>query len=474
MNQKQRSFAVIRILLVGCAMAANAQPAKTRSNDTATAELRAASAAYDKGDYREASVVLEKIIVKAPRNFEAHEMLGLAYAAQSRTPDALKQLRLAVALNPASALAHANLATSLVHAGQPEAAEPEYKRALELDRTNYDAARHLAGLYLQSGRIDSAIPLLQTAQKLHPDDYDTGYDLALAYLMSGQVVASQRLTETLLRKRPSGDLHNLAGQIAEKQGRFIDAVNEFAAAAHQDPSEENLFAWGTELLAHRTYVAAIEVFRSGAQRYPDSSRILVGLGMSLYARGDFEESVRVLLRGADASPSDARCYLYLSKAYLSAPSQAEAAIEHFRRYAELEPRNGLAQFYYGMSLWKGNRQGTTGVDYPAVEALLQKATTLNDKLADAHLQLGILYTEQREYEKALPQYERALQLDPLSSDAHFRMGRYYLHAGLKDKAENEFDQFKRLQAQNHAAEDKAKADVQQFVVSGSPAGPAQP
>ena len=57
-------------------------------------------------------------------------------------------------------------------------------------------------------------------------------------------------------------------------------------------------------------------------------------------------------------PSDARCYLFLSKAYDNSPNQAKDVIQRFRRYAELRPDNALALYYYALSLWKGKRVQT--------------------------------------------------------------------------------------------------------------------
>src|SRR5262249_19615165 len=151
------------------------------------------------------------------------------------------------------------------------------------------------------------------------------------------------------------ELHNLLAQIEEKDGNFIVAVNEFQNAARLEPSESNLFDWGGELLLHRTLDPAVEVFQKATRLYPQSSRLMVGLGMAYYARGNYDDAVKAFLRGADLDPSDARCYKFLSRAYDSSPSQAAEVIEHFRRYAELQPHNGLAQYYYAMSLWKGKR-----------------------------------------------------------------------------------------------------------------------
>ena len=291
--------------------------------------------------------------------------------------------------------------------------------------------------------------------------------------MSDKFKESRAEVAELLKEKNSGELHNLLGRIDEKEGTYVDAANEFETAARIDPSEDNLFIWASELLLHRTYVPAIDVFNEATKRYPTSPRLHIGLGMALYSRGEYEKSVKSLIAAADLNPRDPRCYLFLSKAYLSSPQQAEDAIVRFKRYAELEPQNAMAQYYYALSIWKGRRLESHEVEYGAVESLLQRSVALDGNFADAHLQLGILYTDQHQYEKSLPEYQRALQLSPNLPDAHFRLGRYYLHAGEKEKAQSEFDVFNKLKAEHQAEEDKARAEVQQFIVA-SEAAPQQP
>jgi Flp pilus assembly protein TadD len=74
-----------------------------------------------------------------------------------------------------------------------------------------------------------------------------------------------------------------------------------------DPSEGNLFDWGCELLLHRTYEPAIEVFQQATVRYPKSPRLMIGLGMALDLRGKYDEAVKALLTAADLDPTDPRC-----------------------------------------------------------------------------------------------------------------------------------------------------------------------
>jgi tetratricopeptide (TPR) repeat protein len=471
---------MLKLTLLGCslvfAVLAKAQPqaAPDAQAGSLDEQFKAAIAAYDAGRFSEAAAKLQAILPSAPGSFEVREMLGLAQAARSLNEQAVEQLQIAVSLKPNSAAARTNLATSLAQSGRIAEACDQGRSALALEPHNYEANHNLAELYIQMNKISEAIPLLEQAQRSRPNAYGNGYDLALAYLLTGKLDQSRQTVNILVQQRDTGELHNLLGRIDEKQGRFIEAANEFASASHLDPSEDNLFVWASELLLHRTYQPAIDVFRQATMRYPDSPRLLIGLGMALYSRGEYEESIRTLLKATDADPTDARGYLFLSKAYLSSPNQAQDVIDRFRRYAELEPANALAQYYYAVSLWKGKRIESSSIDYAAVESLLQKAIALDGTLAAAHLQLGILYNDQHAYAKSLPEYERALQLDPSLADAHYRLGQYYVHAGDKAKAQGEFDLYQKLQAQHQALVDKERAEVQQFVVSAKPAPAARP
>jgi tetratricopeptide (TPR) repeat protein len=373
-----------------------------------------------------------------------------------------------VRLKPDSAAARTNLATGLLHAGKSDLAEEQFHKALALEPNDFQANHNLAEFYLQSGKIAQALPLLEKARQIDPSSYNNSYNLALAYFLTGRLQDARQLAHGTAQQKDTGELHNLLGKIDENDGKFIEAAKEFETATRMDPSEDNLFAWGSELLLHRTYEPAIQVFQQATQRFPNSPRLWIGLGMALYSRGRYEESIKALLTAADLNPTDPRCYLFLSKAYLSSPNQADEVIQRFRRYAELQPRNALAQYYYAVSLWKGKRSEANSINYALVESLLQKSIALDGTLAEAHLQLGILYADQHEYAKSLPEYTRALELNPNLADAHYRLGQYYVHAGQTDRAQQEFQTFQKLQAHHQAEVDKERAEVRQFVYSSSP------
>jgi tetratricopeptide (TPR) repeat protein len=436
-------------------------------------DFQAALAEYNSGQFAEAAARLEKLSRDVPSSFEVHELLGLVYSAQLQDTKASEHLERAVRLKPSSAAARTNFAASLARQGKFAPAEEELRRAVKLEPRNYDANHNLGELYIRTGKISDAVPFLQQAQRINPASYDNGYDLSLAYLRTDRASGARRVIHDLLKSKNTAELHNLLGEIEEKAGNFVVAANEFETAAHLDPSEGNLFDWGSELLLHRTLDPAIQVFQQGTQRYPTSSRLAIGLGIALYSRGNYDDALKSLLRAADLNPSDPNCYLFLSRAYDSSPGMADEVIQRFRRFTELQPKNARALYYYAMSLWKGRRAQDAGADLQQIEALFKAALALDSKFPEAHLQLGNLYSDQKQYADAIPQYMSALKENPDLGDAHYRLGQAYIRIGDKQRAQEHFEVYQRVRAEHLAEVDKQRAEVRQFVYTAKNAPSAK-
>ncbi|MGH9590721.1 MAG: tetratricopeptide repeat protein [Terracidiphilus sp.] len=470
MSGKPRLRWLILPVVSGCAALLCAQGGLDQKVD---ATYRSAMADYGAGQYAKAARQLEGVLPGATKSFEVHELLGLTYASMAEDAKALNQLQAAVQLKPDSAAGRTNLGAILLRSGNAPEAAAQFRKALQLEPTNYDANRDLGELYARSGKVAEAQPLLAAAYRMKPDAYDNGYDLAMADFLLGRLDEARRIIQESAKEKNTGELHNLLAQVDEKQGRFVDAANEYEAAAHLDPTEDNLFNWGSEMLLHRTYEPAITIFQAAVERYPNSARLRIGLGLAFYSRGKYDGAVKALLKAAALTPRDARCYYFLSKAYDSSPGQADEVIEAFRHYAALEPRNALAQYYYALSLWKGRRAGGAAADLNEVELLLKKSIALNDRLPEAHVQLGDLYAGEHMYAKSVPEYRRALELNSNLPDAHYRLATDYVHVGEKEKAQQEFAIYQKLRAEHLAQVDKEHAEVKQFVYSAKMGAPGQ-
>jgi tetratricopeptide (TPR) repeat protein len=458
MGQQFVRFVLPVLMLLQCVLAVGQDQRVDR-------EFQQAVAQYNEGKFAEAAVRLEGLLNAAPESFEVHELLGLVFSAQSQDAKANPHLEKAVHLKSDSVPARSNLAANLARLGKPELALEQFKKAAEIDPQNFDTNHNLGEFYIRAGQIAKGAPFLEHAQKIDPSSYDNGYDLSLAYLLTGKTTEARQLVQDLLTRKNTAELHNLLGEIQEKSGEFIGAAKEYETAAHMEPSEDNLFDWGSELLLHETLDPAIEVFQQASSRYPHSPRLLIGLGMAFYARGNYDEAVKSLVQAADLDPSDPRCYLFLSKAYDRSPGQVNDVIQRFRKFAELQPRNAQASYYYAMSLWKGKRAQDAGLDLSQIESLLKKSVALNPLLAEAHLQLGNVYSDQNKHAEAIPEYLRALKLNPDLADGYYRLGQAYVRTGEKDRAQEQFQVYQKVRAQHMADLDKQRAEVRQFVYS---------
>ncbi|MBZ5668709.1 MAG: tetratricopeptide repeat protein [Acidobacteriia bacterium] len=349
--------------------------------------------------------------------------------------------------------------------GSPEAAqaERELQTAFRAHRDSFEANHQLGEFYLSEGDLKTGIPYLEKAQKLKPEDYANGYDLAVAYLETKNPGPARSLLQDMLRRKDAAELHNLLGEVDEARGDPISAVKEYQLAAHLDPNEKNLFDWGNELLLHETIEPAVEVFKRGVALYPNSQRMYIGLGIAYYSRSLYDGAIEALCHASDLNPSDPRPYLFLGKMYNVSVGKAHEVAKRMKRFMETNPDNAFACYYYALSSWKGTRGGAQGVDLAAVEALLRKSISLDPRLADAHLQLGVLLHDQRRDQEAIPEFQAAIRLKPDDPDPHYRLAQAYARTGNKERGQEEFQLYDKLHKQQVTETEKRRHEIQQFV-----------
>jgi tetratricopeptide (TPR) repeat protein len=341
------------------------------------------------------------------------------------------------------------------------------------DRNTSDfRANHSAGkLLLDDGKPRDAVPYLARALKLNPNDYGNSYELARAYAGAAEYDEARNLIKTMLTERKSADLHYLLATVEEKSGNPVQAQAEFQEAAKLDPSETNLFDWGMELLTHHATEPAIEVFKNGNRRFPQSARMLSGLAAAFYERGAYDEALQNACAAADISLRDANPYLLLGKMQNADRGQSDAPLSRLERFARLQPENPWANYYYALALWK-RRKGPQDVSTSAhVESLLQKAVHLDPRLANAYFQLGVVYAEKNNLPQAIALYENAVRIDPQLPEAHYRLAQAYVASGQTDKSQREIALYKQNAKARADAADRERREVQQFVytMQGRPA-----
>jgi tetratricopeptide (TPR) repeat protein len=373
-----------------------------------------------------------------------------------RTSEALN--RETLALKPS---ANGNASGS----SQPAESESALKAAVARNPGDVEACRKLGEFYLRANRFQDAIQPLRDASKLEPSHPRNEYNLALAVEGSGDLIgARQQIDKLLARNQGGADAHRLAGELDEKLGDPLAAVHELERAVREDPSEQNYFEWGSELLLHRAVWQAKDVFSAGAKAYPKSARMLTALGATLFAGALYDEAAQRLCQASDLNPADPEPYLFMGKIEISAPNPLACVDQKLARFVELRPEDPLANYYYAMTVWKQQGQSIDPATLQRVEELLTKAVTIDPQCSEAYLQLGVLESTRHDYAKAIGYYVKAIQANPQLSDAHYRLGVAYDRVGDKEKAKKEFQLHEDIEKQQAALVDKQRREVKQFLV----------
>ena len=255
--------------------------------------------------------------------------------------------------------------------------------------------------------------------------------------------------------------HHALGDFEEKKGDALAAVQEYQRAAELSPSEINLFDWGAELLLHRAYEPAGEVFTKGRRLFPRSVRMAVGSGVAAYSLGSYQLAAQKLCEASDLDPLDANPYLFLGKLPALDSGMVPGVVERLGRFARLQPGNAWASYYYALGLWK--RREAFAEDAGRVEGLLEKAIRLDPKLAVGYLQLGIVYAERKDLPRAIGAFQRALTADAELEEAHYRLGQAYRMHGEEDKSKVELEIYERISKKNNGKTERDRHEIVQFV-----------
>ena len=357
-------------------------------------------------------------------------------------------------------------------ASQRARQEADLVAAHAADPGSYAANHALGEFYLASRQFAKAVAPLQTAATLHRDAPEDEYTVALALQgINDFAQAGQHVTQAMARG-DAAKYHLLAGELDEKLGNPLDAVEQDQRATQLDPSEGNYFAWGSELLLHRAVWQAAEVFSKGSQLHPTSQRLKTGWGAALLAGARYDEAARQLCEASDLDPANRDSYLVMGKVMLVSSAPLSCIEQRLDRFLRANASDADANYLDAMR-WLKTGEST---DTEHATELLRRAVALRSDFAAAYLQLGVLASARHENAQAAEFYKQAIRVDPENAEAHYRLSVLYDRAGDTAAAQREMQIHEQLAKTQAEAVEQQRREVKQFVVtlSGTPPAPTTP
>jgi tetratricopeptide (TPR) repeat protein len=201
--------------------------------------------------------------------------------------------------------------------------------------------------------------------------------------------------------------------------------------------------------------------------------MLTALGASLFGGALYDEAALRLCAASDLNPTASEPYIFMGKIEREAPTPLPCVEQKLARFLQKQPDSSLANYLYAMAISKRQAQQANQQAFRQEEILLTKATTIDPNCVDAYLQLGILYSSQHDYEKAIGFYTKAIDVDPQLSEAHYRLGVAYDRTGERTKAKREFVLHDQIEKEQAAAVERQRQEIKQFLVvlQGQPTHP---
>lgn len=247
--------------------------------------------------------------------------------------------------------------------------------------------------------------------------------------------AAKTLRSYLSNHADSAEAHFLLGYVLYRENKPQDSLAEYTLGAHfRKPDANDLAAVAMDYILLRDYPDADKWLTRATAWSPDNALYWYYLGRTKYNENRFQEALDAFRKCLTLHPRDVRAEYNLGLSYVGldrnddAVSAYRTAITWQEYAAQQDPQPYLD---LGMLL---AQQGHAEEAIPD----LQRAVELDTRNPRAHEELGRTYEQLHDLVTAASEIEKAILLAPNISALHFELGRIYQKEGLTARAKEEF------------------------------------
>jgi tetratricopeptide (TPR) repeat protein len=243
-------------------------------------------------------------------------------------------------LNPASVIAHYNLAAYLQRQGRVYEADAEYRKAIELNPKYAWAHKGLGTLLAEQGRFAEAIRSYREAIRLRPNDADAHTNLANALATQGDLAGALREYETAVSLDTQSSIaHMNYGESLIDADRIPQGLEHLAKAVTLSPrSAEAHLKLGVALARLGQTTEARDAFREVIRWNPRMPEGHLNLGLTFLQTGDPAAAEREIDEAIKLAPNHADANFYKGS-LLADRGENDRAAAHLRKALRMGSRN---------------------------------------------------------------------------------------------------------------------------------------
>lgn len=322
---------------------------------------------------------------------------------------------------------------SAMESGQLQRAEEDFRRVIALDPQSAAAHVNLGVTYMREKRWDDALVELRKAESLSPDEPGIRLNIGLAYYRKSDFDSAIAPFTAALQRAPNS-----------MQARYLLGLCYFFTNKYKEAVDTLAPLWETE--AHNLnylYVISIAASKSSnsvMQKQAFDQMLAIGqntpefhlyVGKAWLAEGATNKALEEFQAAASARGDLPLVHYFLGRTYLEqhAYAQAEAELQKDIAIEPAVPYNyeDLGILYAQLS------------QPDRAERYFRQAIERNNLLVNSYFGLAKLYRNNGRYQEALQMLDHAEVLAPHSASVHYTKGQILARLGQSAKAHQEFD-----------------------------------
>ncbi len=404
-------------------------------------------ALFRAGRYSEAQARFEAGAQADPDDLDAKVGVAKSKFMLERVEDANESLNKLAEAHPKSVLTAYWRGRVLEARGERELAEKSYRVAIgqkaDGDPMLVESYIALALLENQQGKADAALATLNAARERFPSTPAIHRALGDVALTQGRYAEAKTEFERALALDPE-DLATRfrLGVALRRDSKFEDAIRAFDSVAAVD-SEFPGLALERGLLYEATGKTelALKQYEEARAKAPNDPDLLLRVGCGYASAGRTKEAEELLRKVLSLRPTSAETQHCLGRALLAEGSRLADALRLLERATELDPHRAEYYLFVG---WAANEAGNV----TKAQRALDEAIKLDQGLADAYWQRGVLRSRQGAVKDAIADLTRALSLKPSRHEAHAALADAYYDLGREPLALGEWQKAVEAQPDN--------------------------
>lgn len=333
---------------------------------------------------------------------------------------------------------HARNAQQFLQAKRPDLALPELRKLIDLDPSNVDAHANLGVLLFFKGEYADAAPQLRAALKAQPELWKIQGLLGMCETRTGESTGARHDLETAFPHMDGDKSQIEVGRELidnySSTGDLDKAATIVTTLRSQNPEDIGLLYTAYRLYSDLTAEAMLSL----SMLAPHSAQMHQVMAHELTKQNDKAGAISQYREALRLNPSLPGLHFELAEALNSSQSdgsEQEAAIEYKAALA-VNSADEKAECRLGEIAARHGDLAESLDHY-------QRAAQMQPQDSEAAMGLAKALASLKQPEKALPLLQHAVEVDPTSALAHFRLSNLYRQMGRPADAKRELVQYQK-------------------------------